>query len=144
MTGEFIIAIHALVFLSHRNETLSSDRLAENVRTNSARVRKVMSQLKRAGLIKSKEGAVGGYYFEGDPDQINLAMISDAVNDRPIAKVWHSGDEKDLCLLTSAMSAIVDNLVDDLNDLCKKRYEEITIGDICRDIFERKVAPKKD
>ncbi|NLN97156.1 MAG: Rrf2 family transcriptional regulator [Eubacteriaceae bacterium] len=139
MTGEFIIAIHALVFLNHRKEILSSERLAENICTNSARVRKVMSQLKKAGLVKSKEGAVGGYYFDGDPDQINLAMISKAVADKPIAKVWRSGNQKDLCLLAISMSTIVDNLVEELNVLCEKRYEEITVGDISRDIFERKV-----
>ncbi len=141
MTGEFIIAIHALVLLSHRNETLSSDCLAENIRTNSARVRKVMSQLKKAGLVQSKEGAVGGYYFESDPDHINLAMISQAVKDRPIAKVWRSGNADDLCLVTSSMGAVVDHLVEELNDLCQKRYEEITISDMTEAIFKRKVKP---
>ena len=61
MTGEFAIAVHALVYLNHKKEVLSSDELAANVCTNPARVRKVMAKLKKAGLLSTKEGAEGGY-----------------------------------------------------------------------------------
>ena len=50
MTSEFAIAVHALVFLNHKGETLSSDALADNVCTNPARVRKVMApEIRRSG-----------------------------------------------------------------------------------------------
>ena len=48
MTGAFSLAVHALVYLNHKATTLSSEMLAENICTNPARIRKVMSQLKRA------------------------------------------------------------------------------------------------
>ena len=60
MTGAFSLAVHALVYLNHKATTLSSEMLAENICTNPARIRKVMSQLKRAGLISTKEGIDGG------------------------------------------------------------------------------------
>ena len=46
MTSEFAIAVHALVYLNHKGETVSSEALAENICTNPARVRKVMAKLK--------------------------------------------------------------------------------------------------
>ena len=57
MTSEFTIAVHALVFLSHKGTYYSSEGLADNVCTNAARIRKVMAKLKKADLIKTKEGA---------------------------------------------------------------------------------------
>ena len=48
MTSEFGIAVHAMVFLHHKGDMVSSEVLAENICTNPARVRKVMAQLKRA------------------------------------------------------------------------------------------------
>ena len=65
MTSEFGIAVHAMVFLHHKGDMVSSEVLAENICTNPARVRKVLAQLKRAGLVETHEGAVGGYRFEG-------------------------------------------------------------------------------
>ena len=44
MTSEFTIAVHALVFLNHKGETLDSETLAENVCTNPVRIRKVMAK----------------------------------------------------------------------------------------------------
>ena len=63
MTSEFAIAVHALVFLEHKGIVISSEELAKNVCTNPARIRKVMAKLKRADLIRTKEGTEGGYLF---------------------------------------------------------------------------------
>lgn len=55
MTGEFSIAVHALVFLNHhQGEILSSEALAENVCTNPARIRKVMAKLKKQDWLKQR------------------------------------------------------------------------------------------
>ena len=59
MTSEFAIAVHALVYLNHKGETVSSEALAENICTNPARVRKVMAKLKKAGLVATRRGSTG-------------------------------------------------------------------------------------
>ncbi len=82
MTGAFSLAVHALVYLNDKATTLSSEMLAENICTNPARIRKVMSQLKRAGLISTKEGIDGGYHFEGNIQSITLRQIAEAVDAR--------------------------------------------------------------
>ena len=72
MTSEFTIAVHALVFLNHKKESKSSEELAKNVCTHPARIRKVMARLKKAGLVKTKEGIDGGYSFDLDPGCVTL------------------------------------------------------------------------
>ena len=74
MNSEFTIAVHALVFLNHKRESVSSDKLAANICTNPARVRKIMGKLKKKGLISTKEGVVGGYLFDLDPSKVTLMM----------------------------------------------------------------------
>ena len=49
MNSDFIVAVHALVYLNHKADIVSSEALAKNICTNAARVRKVMAPLKRAG-----------------------------------------------------------------------------------------------
>ena len=54
MKSDFIVAVHALVYLSHRGCLASSEELAENICTNPARVRKIMGKLKKMGIITTR------------------------------------------------------------------------------------------
>ena len=64
MNSDFILGVHALVFLNHKAETLNSETLAQNICTNPVRVRRVMARLRKAGLVETRgwrENA--GYFF---------------------------------------------------------------------------------
>ncbi|UWP58526.1 RrF2 family transcriptional regulator [Ruminococcus gauvreauii] len=135
MTSEFAIAVHALVFLNHKGETLSSDALADNVCTNPARVRKVMAPLKSAGLVGTREGVKGGYYMTLPADQLTLAQISDALRMPLIKASWKTGSVDKECLVASGMAGIMDGIYGELNDLCLRHLAHITIQDIDDRIF---------
>ena len=75
MTSEFGMAVHALTFLNHKGEIVSSEALAKNICTNPARVRKVMAKLKKAGLVDTKEGLEGGYLFSKDAQEIRIWIV---------------------------------------------------------------------
>ncbi|WP_294147300.1 Rrf2 family transcriptional regulator [uncultured Clostridium sp.] len=135
MTSEFTIAVHALVFLSHKGTVYSSEGLAENVCTNAARIRKVMAKLKKANLIKTKEGAEGGYLFHRDASEVNLLMIADALQTSFVTTAWKSGDPEKDCLVSSGMAGILTEIYDGLDQRCRERLKEITISDIEDRIF---------
>ena len=135
MTSEFAIAVHALVYLNHKGETVSSEALAENICTNPARVRKVMAKLKKAGLVATKEGVEGGYHFIKAPAEVTLRRIDEAVDVRLVSACWKPGDRDKACLVASGMGDIMDDIYSDLDELCRRRLGEITIADIDRKIF---------
>ena len=103
MTSEFGMAVHALTFLNHKGEMVSSEVLAENICTNPARVRKVMAKLKRAGLVTTREGLDGGYLFNGPADKVTLSMIAQAVEARFVSSSWKSGNQDMDYLVAAAM-----------------------------------------
>ncbi len=141
MTSDFCVAAHALVYLNHRACMLNSEELAQNICTNPARVRKVLSRLKKAGLLGAKEGCTGsGYQFILDPARVSLAQIADALEVRFVDAAWHSGDSDLPCLVASGMAGLMDGIFDDLNERCHKRLEEISIADLDRKIFSQKPA----
>ena len=135
MTSEFAIAVHALVYLNHKGETVSSEALAENICTNPARVRKVMAKLKKAALVATKEGVDGGYHFIKAPAEVTLRRIDEAVDVRLVSACWKPGDREKACLVASGMGDIMDDIYSDLDELCRRRLGEITIADIDRKIF---------
>ncbi|MFQ8581826.1 MAG: Rrf2 family transcriptional regulator [Holdemania massiliensis] len=54
MTSDLTVAIHAAVYLAHKNAPQSSDELAANLCTHPVRVRKLMAALCRAGIAVSR------------------------------------------------------------------------------------------
>ena len=135
MTSDYCVAVHALVYLNHKAKVLSSEELAENICTNPARVRKVMAKLKKAGFVKTKEGSEGGYLFDQDADRVTLDQIAQALEIRFVDTAWKSGDTDMKCLVASGMAGLMDEIFDDLNEQCRKRLKEITIGPLDHRIF---------
>ena len=135
MTSDYCVAVHALVYLNHKAKVLSSEELAENICTNPARVRKVMAKLKKAGFVKTKEGSEGGYLFDQDADQVTLDQIAQALEIRFVDTAWKSGDTDMKCLVASGLAGLMDEIFDDLNEQCRKRLKEITIGTLDHRIF---------
>ena len=137
MTSEFGIAVHAMVFLHHKGDMVSSEVLAENICTNPARVRKVMAQLKRAGLVATKEGIDGGYLLRGDAAAVTLRTVADAVGAKFVASSWRSGDADMECLVASGMADIMDGLFARLDALCREELERTSILDLNNLIFKK-------
>lgn len=130
MTGEFSIAVHAMVFLNSHPGRYNSEILAHNVCTNPARIRKVMSKLKRAGLIDAKEGAVGGYSFVLDAKRTSLLVVFDALNEPVIATTWRSGDPGMDCAVAAGMANVMDTIFSEMDACCRNRLNAITIYDV--------------
>ncbi len=135
MTSEFTIAVHALVFLNHKKESKSSEELAKNVCTHPARIRKVMARLKKAGLVKTKEGIDGGYSFDLDPGCVTLRDICNALEVKIVSATWRSGSMDLECLIASGMADVMDEIYGGLDHLCRERLSHITIEQIDRKIF---------
>jgi len=135
MTGEFSVAVHALVYLNHMNTTLSSAQLADNICTNPARVRKIMAELVKSGLAVSGEGRGSGYAICENGPSVTLLEVLDALGDRAVSTAWRTGDMDRECLVSSGMGDIMDSLCEELNDMCRQRLSHISIGDINDRIF---------
>lgn len=140
MTSEFAIAVHALVYLRHKDTVVSSEELAENICTNPARVRKVMAKLKKKALVGTKEGIKGGYHMAADASAVTLRRVCDALEEEVVKASWKSGSIDMDCMIASGMAGMMDGIYSEMNAQCKDYLETVTIEDV-----EKKVTgcPKK-
>jgi len=130
MNSDFCVAIHALVYLDHMDCCLSSEKLADNICTNPARIRKVLSPLKRHGFVTTREGIDGGYRFSGNAEKLTLSQVAEAMEISAVTVNWHSGSIDKECLISSGMGGIMDEIVAKLNDACRNELGQITIASI--------------
>lgn len=99
----FLLATHALVFLAHKGERVSSQALADNICANAAEVRRVMCLLKDAELVEVKDGRNGGYALKKAASDINLAEVALATQSHFLGGSWFSGDSELDCIISSGM-----------------------------------------
>ena len=135
MKGAFIVAVHALVYLKHHPRPVSSEELADNVCTNPARIRKVMSALCKSGLAVSHAGAVGGYEVGEKGGAVTLLEILEAGGETAIKAPWRSGDLHKDCQISSGIAGVMDTIFDDMDGLCRDYLATRTIDDIEADLF---------
>ena len=135
MNSEFIIALHALAYLRHRNTKVSSEELAKSICTNPARIRKVMAKLKKAGLLETREGNSGGYELQGDASTIKLSDLAQALQQSLTKSGWRSGALNTYCMVATGMGTVVDTLEASLNAVCMQYLSQITIEDISQQLI---------
>ncbi len=137
MNSDFCVGVHALVYLSHKNCCLSSEELAENICTNRVRVRRVMGRLGKAGLVDTKSGSEGGYTIARKAEDITLAEVADALDTRFVSSGWQSGNLDNECLVSSGMGPMMDSILDELDEGCRARLRQKTIGGLEGQIFHQ-------
>ena len=82
MNTRFAVAVHILTFLQTQGgEPATSELIASSVRTNPSLIRRLLSQLARAGLTTSQMGAGGGALLARPADAITLLDVYRAVDE---------------------------------------------------------------
>ncbi|ASJ52587.1 transcriptional regulator [Brevibacillus formosus] len=128
MNSEFTIAVHSLALLAHIPEHMaSSELIAKNVCTNPARIRKIMSILRKNGFVKTKEGIGGGYILACDPNEVTLAEIYRSISNGTLKPHWCSGDPQEACQVSANMHGVMDQIFTEAEMYFTKYLEQITI-----------------
>jgi Rrf2 family protein len=81
ISSRFSVGVHVLTLLATNppGELLTSDRMAGSVNTNPVVIRRILGQLKKAGLVEVR-AAAGGTYLRRDPATITLLDVYRAVD----------------------------------------------------------------
>ena len=92
----------------------------------------VLSKLKKAGMVETKEGLHGGYQFQKSAHTVTLGGIAKALSMKFVDANCHSKELDKTCLVASGMAQVMGDLDGQLNDLCLQHLETITLADIDR------------
>ncbi|MBP1995921.1 RrF2 family transcriptional regulator [Paenibacillus eucommiae] len=137
MNSEFTIAVHSLVLLAHLSDHMAtSEQIACNVSTHSARIRKVMGFLRKGGYVRTKEGIGGGFILDCDPDKVTLAEIYRLTSQGSLKPNWCSGDISKPCVVASNMEKVMDSFFGDAERQMEAYFEQHTISSVLRRISE--------
>ena len=107
-SSRFIVAIHALSVLARftGKGPVCSTVVAQSVHTNPVVIRRLMSELEKAGLVRSVAGRSGGFELDRDAGLITLADVYRAVEDENVFRM-HKVDPGSVCPIAGQIGTIL-------------------------------------
>ena len=83
---QFALGVHLLTLIAgHRDAPISSEAMSESTGASPVHSRRVLGELRRAGLVESRPGPRGGWQLSREPETITLTDVWDAVHgDEPV------------------------------------------------------------
>ena len=80
--SRFAVAVHALAVIAHHSDQRHTSRaIAGSIATNPVVIRRLLSQLAKAGIVESAHGAKGGFRLAKPAAKITLLDVYKAVED---------------------------------------------------------------
>ena len=124
--GKLSLALHALGHMVGRAQPLTSDQIALQNATNPVVVRRVLGQLRQAGIVRSDKGHAGGWRLARDAETISLADVVRALGDSVIPQPISLGPSQ--CLIEQALHTYVDTALAEAETVVMRRLEVQSIA----------------
>ena len=135
ISSRFTIAVHVLVCIeTFKNDyKVTSDFLASSVNVNPVVIRRLLQQLKKAGLISVKRGS-GGTDIEKPLDKLTLLDIYNAVECVEDGELFHFHESpSELCPVGKNIHALLDTRLEKIQKAMEREMSLISIQDIMND-----------
>ncbi|WP_353893182.1 Rrf2 family transcriptional regulator [Proteinivorax hydrogeniformans] len=136
--GEYGVRAMAVLAYEYKNGATSLRVIAEREHLSELYLEQLFRELKKAGLVSSIRGPKGGYMLSKPPSDITVGDVV-RVLEGPLAPVDCVSEEetkdpcsKESCCLTKFVWA-------KLRDSMAKVLDEITFGDIIKDLSNEKL-----
>ncbi|MEK5161962.1 Rrf2 family transcriptional regulator [Paenibacillus sp. FSL R5-0527] len=137
MNSEFTVAVHCLLFLDNQGEQMAnSEQIACSVATHPARVRKVLSSLRKHGLVTTKEGAGGGYQLNTELARVTLGDLYRLFARGSLHPGWCSGSDKSSCQISSNMHTVMDRIFSGGEQRLESYFDELSLSEVKRMVDE--------
>lgn len=135
ISSRFTIAVHVLICIEtfKNDHKVTSDFLASSVNVNPVVIRRLLQQLKKAGIVKVVRGS-GGTDVEKPLNEITLLDIYNAVECVEEGKLFHFHENPNpLCPVGKNIHAILDIRLEKIQKAMERELESVTIQDVVKD-----------
>lgn len=132
------IAIHCLLFINEANQKIkvTSHLLAESTGSNPVIIRNILSSLKKANIINTKQGTGGATLCKGI-SEINLYMVYQAVEPKGLnALIGIHSCEKRVCPIAKNIKKILEPAYEEVSNSIKQSMINITLDQLVSDYHQ--------
>lgn len=135
ISSRFTIAVHVLICIeTFKNDyKVTSDFLASSVNVNPVVIRRLLQQLKKAGIINVKRGS-GGADIKKRLDEITLLDVYNAVECVEEGRLFHFHESpNERCPVGKNIHALLDVRLEEIQKAMERKMRSVSIQDIMND-----------
>ena len=137
MDTKFSVAVHVLILISESPTTMNSDQMAGSVGTNASYIRKILSLLKKEGIVDRHRG-ISGYSLTTSPEQLTLLQIYQAVMEEPkIHLLDIHQNPSDQCIVGRHIRPVLTSMFADIEEAFARSLANRTLADCIAGIRKR-------
>ena len=139
----FAFAVHILAMLAHRRGGgVTSELIAGSVNTNPVVVRRILSSLRRAGLVRCAKGAHGGATLCRAPETIGLDEIHRAMEpQRSLGGKQHRPNLR--CPVARQIKRVLEDVYSSAQRALNASLAERTLADALEPAGRSTAAPRR-
>ncbi|NKZ00404.1 Rrf2 family transcriptional regulator [Nocardiopsis alborubida] len=132
------IAAHALTWIGlyqrRGHEVATSEQIATSANTNPVVIRRLLAELRRAGLVVSRRGAGAGWMLSRDLAAITLLDVHQAVEPGPVFAL-HRATPDPGCVVGRGIGPALSAVYDDVEAALRRELAGTTLEDVLRDVL---------
>ena len=123
------LALHTLSHMAGSPDRMrTSGDIAEHAGTNPVVVRRVLGKLREAGLLTSEKGHAGGWRLARKPQDITLADVYLALDERMVATDETS--DAPACSVEHALHERVSGVLKEIEESLVQKLSETSISEV--------------
>lgn len=139
------MAVHTLGMLACEGacspgKVLTSEAIARSVNTNPVVVRRLLADLRRAGLVETRRGVGGGVALARPTSRITLRCVWEAIAQGEQLFARHPAGPNPSCPTGLAVADYLEDLYGHAEEVLKASFGRVTLAQLQRDIAARRAA----
>ncbi|MFJ8748415.1 Rrf2 family transcriptional regulator [Streptomyces sp. NPDC102441] len=132
------VAAHTLAWIGlyqrRGHEVATSEQIAGSVSTNPVVIRRLLAELRKAGLADSRRGAGAGWMLSREPAAITLLDVYEAVEPGPVFALHRSTPDAE-CVVGRGIGPVMTAVYDDVEAALRRELARTTLEDVLRDVL---------
>jgi Rrf2 family protein len=116
------------------HETSTSEQIAGSVNTNPVVIRRLLGDLRDAGLVSSQRGAGAGWQLTRDLASITLLEVYDAIQPGPVFAM-HRGTPNLECPIGFGIRPAMRRVYGNVEDAMRAELSRTTLADVLDDVM---------
>ncbi|NJP98772.1 Rrf2 family transcriptional regulator [Nonomuraea sp. FMUSA5-5] len=132
------IAAHALAWIGlyqrQGHEVATSEQIAASASTNPVVIRRLLGDLRRAGLVESRRGVGAGWTLARDLESMTLLDVYEAVEPGPLFALHRAAPDPE-CVVGHGIQPAMQRIYDGIEETLRRELARVTLKDVLQDVL---------
>ncbi|HYJ11582.1 MAG TPA: Rrf2 family transcriptional regulator [Polyangiaceae bacterium] len=133
------VALHVLLHMGELGRSVTSEQLGPLLKTNPVVLRRTLSGLREAGIVRSEKGHGGGWSLGRELSSVTLQDVYDALGTVTPFGIGHR-QARPRCPLEQAVNHVVTGALDEAEAVLMKRLRSVSVASLVKTALARRMA----